>query len=66
VDEKKLRSLHRDCTLKLRRFIDEAGKMCDPARENGRIPLVTGASSLCRHRWKKEEIALAAFQAITA
>jgi hypothetical protein len=64
VDEKTLRSLHRDCTLKLRRFIEQAGKMCDLFARMGEFPLSQAlrASTAIAGR----QAALAAFQEITA
>jgi len=62
MDEKTLRALHRDCALKLERFIQEAGKMCDLLAKMEEFPLSRAVRSATALAGRKEEVALAAYQ----
>jgi hypothetical protein len=62
MDEKTLRALHRDCTLKLERLIDEAGKMCDLLAKMEEFPLSLALRTSAVIAGRKEEAALAAYQ----
>ena len=61
MDEKTLRALHRDCTLKLERFIQETGRMCDLLGKMEKFPLSQELRTATALAGRKEEVALAAY-----
>jgi hypothetical protein len=62
MDEKMLRHLHRECALRLERFIKEAGKMCELLGEMEEFPLSRAVQSATALAGRREEVALAAYQ----
>jgi hypothetical protein len=62
VDVKMVRALHWDCSMKLQRFIKEAGKLCDLLAKMEEFPLSRAVQSATALAGRKEEVALAEYQ----
>jgi hypothetical protein len=62
VDVKMVRALHWDCSMKLQRFIKEAGKLCDLLAKMEEFPLSRPVQSATALAGRKEEVALAEYQ----
>ena len=62
MDVKRVRALHWDCSMKLQRFIKEAGKLCDLLAKMEEFPLSRAVQSATALAGRKEEVALAAYQ----
>jgi hypothetical protein len=57
-----VRALHWDCSMKLQRFIKEAGKLCDLLGKMEEFPLSRAVQSATALAGRKEEAALAEYQ----
>jgi hypothetical protein len=62
MDEKLIRGYHRDCMAKLKRFIDEAGKMCDLLTKIEEFPISQAEQLDLLIGRRKEDVALFAYQ----
>jgi len=57
-----MRALHWDCSMKLQRFMKEAGKLCDLLAKMEEFPLSRAVQSATALAGRKEEVALAEYQ----
>lgn len=62
MDVKMVRALHWDCSMKLQRFIKEAGKLCDLLGKMEEFPLSRPVQSATALAGRKEEVALAEYK----